>query len=44
MSNPVSAKVTGIVVLVMHLQQQKLMIQAPVEGLHLWGIQQFHFL
>lgn len=31
MSSPVSAIVQGIVVLVMHLQQQRLMIQAPVE-------------
>jgi len=44
MSNLASAKVPGIVVLVMHLQQQKLMNRAPVEGLHLCGIQQCHFI
>jgi len=44
MSNPASAKVPGIVVLVMHLQQQKLMNLAPVEGLHSCVIQQCHFL
>lgn len=44
MSSLASAKVAGIVVLVMHLQQQKLMNQAPVEVLHLCGIQHCHFL